>query len=111
MEEEKKKRGRPKGPPQTHKTCGECRQHKPTTEFHKCGQRFQARCKPCHIKQTTARAMALYVKKPTGPDKLPQEQKNRLFEMCANGNRMMEISRELSIPYARLQAWKKKGRI
>lgn len=85
----------------TEKKCIHCLEVKPLTDFYKAGKYYQSGCKSCHNKRR------VYHKRPTGYNKLSNQQKSRLRYLLSV-NTMKDAARLMNINYYTLRSWKSK---
>jgi len=89
--------------------CNVCDAIRPNDKFYVQNGRRMLRCKSCHIKRVGLRQARVYVKRPVGPAKLPDDKRAMLFKMVADGASMSACARAIDRPYATVRMWKRKG--
>jgi hypothetical protein len=92
------------------KLCVGCQEVKPLeTGYYRAGNvSWQKNCKICHNKK---RSVKIYVRRPKGFAKLPEETKaNIIYDIHVKVN-YRDISTKYNIKYPTLLSWKRKGLI
>ena len=100
------------------KVCRGCGQDLPIDQYYFARKGSDARlseCRKCHNKRRVARGFKkqVYVKKPTGIDKLPEDERAGILKMVKDGAKMKDIhaAYPTHISYSNLCLLRRSGKL